>query len=82
MPSGGRIGGGAELTLSVKRFDAVGLIHEGAKVRVTVDSGGSVKVGQLDGGATVTWKRAATTDPAPKVETGDLRSGTKVTEEK
>jgi len=35
----------------------------------------------MDGGAKATVKKAAPDDPEPKIETGELRNGTKVTRE-
>ena len=79
---GGRIGGGATATLTAKTVDAKGIIDEGAKVSAILTSGGTIRVASMDGGAVVTYKRSAPADPAPLVETGDLRGGTRVVEAK
>jgi hypothetical protein len=82
LAEGGRIGGGATATLAAKTVDLKGTLNEGAKVRVTLTAPGSLRVAQMDGGATVTYKRSAPGDPEPKIVTGELRSGTRVTEDK
>jgi hypothetical protein len=82
LAEGGRIGGGATATLTAKTVDVKGMLNEGAKVHVTLTAPGSLRVAQMDGGATVLYKRSAPGDPEPKIVTGELRSGTRVTEEK
>jgi hypothetical protein len=82
LAEGGRIGGGTTVTVTAKAVESKGLINEGAKVNATLDSGGAIRVASLDGGASVTYRRAGAGDPKPKVETGELRSGTRVIEAK
>ena len=82
LAEGARIGGGASATFTAKTVEAKGMIDEGAKVFATLGSGGTLKIATMDGGASVTYKRSAPADPAPKVETGDLRGGTRVVEAK
>ncbi len=82
VAEGGRIGGGTTVTVTAKKVEAVGAINEGAKVNVTLTSGGVIRVATMDGGALVTYRRSGAGDPQPKVETGQLRGGTRVVEAK
>lgn len=82
VAEGGRIGGGTTVTLTAKKVEAIGAINEGAKVNVTLTSGGAIRIATMDGGAIVTYRRSGAGDPQPKVETGQLRGGTRVVEAK
>jgi hypothetical protein len=69
---------GCEVTVVAKRVEIGGLMTGGSKLLVTLTAGGSLKLGRMDDEATVIYKRSAPTDPAPTVETGELRGGAKV----
>lgn len=68
----------AEVTVTANRVEVNGLMTGEAKLVVTLTTGGSLKLGVMDGGATVIYKRATPTDPEPKFEPGVLRGGAKV----
>jgi hypothetical protein len=74
----GRLGGATEVTILAGRVEILGAANEGARVAVTLTSGGFLKVALMDGSATITCRKSAPTDPEPKIETGELRGGTKV----
>ena len=82
LAEGGRIGGGAIVTLNAKTFDSKGKIDEGARVHATLSAGGSMRIAAMDGGAVVIYRRAAPGDPEPILERGDLRGGTRIVEGK
>jgi hypothetical protein len=74
----GRVAGSALVTVTAKRLEANCPLSGGAKVNVTLTAAGSLKLKRAEEGATVTWKKAAATDPAPTIEKGELRGGAKV----
>lgn len=74
----GRFGGSAQVAITARRVVIDGLVNEGVQVGVTLTSGGYLRVAVMDGGARLTGKKAAATEPEPKIETGELRNGTKI----
>ncbi len=74
----GRVTGGATMTVTAKRLEVNCPLSGGAKVAVTLTAGGSLKLTRAEEGATVTYKKAAPTDPPPTIEKGDLHGGAKV----
>ena len=74
----GRVTGGATMTVTAKRLEVNCPLSGGAKVAVTLTAGGSLKLTRAEEGATVTYRRAAPTDPAPTIEKGELHGGAKV----
>jgi hypothetical protein len=82
LEKSGRCTGGSTVTITAKRFEAIGLLTGGTKVNITFTAGGSLKLTRAEEGATVTYKKNAPTDPAPVIEKGDVRGGAKVLEGK
>lgn len=74
----GRVTGGATMTVTAKRLEVNCPLSGGAKVAVTLTAGGSLKLARAEEGATVTYKKAAASDPPPTIEKGDLHGGAKV----
>ena len=74
----GRVTGGATMTVTAKRLEVSCPLSGGAKVNVTLTASGSLKLTRSEEGATVTYKKAAPTDPAPTIEKGELHGGAKV----
>ena len=74
----GRVTGGATMTVTAKRLEVNCPLSGGAKVAVTLTAGGSLKLTRAEEGATVTYRRAAPTDPPPTIEKGELHGGAKV----
>ncbi len=74
----GEVRGGAVLALTAKRVDAQALIGGGAKVGVTLTSGGSLRTRLMGEGATVEYKAACGNADKLTIETGELRGGAKV----
>lgn len=76
-----RLDGGSVVTATAKELTAVGHFIGGTKLNVTLTRGGALKLTVLDGGATVTYRKANSSDPAPTVDPGDVRGGAKVVAE-
>ena len=74
----GRVTGSATMTVTAKRLEVNCPLSGGAKVNVTLTASGSLKLTRSEEGATVTYKKAAPTDPAPTIEKGELHGGAKV----
>lgn len=74
----GRVTGSATMTMTAKRLEVNCPLSGGAKVNVTLTAGGSLKLTRSEEGATITYKKAAPTDPAPTIEKGELHGGAKV----
>jgi hypothetical protein len=70
--------GGTTMVITAKRADFRALLNGGTRVDVTLTSGGSLRTAKMDGGATVRYKPASTTDPVSTIETGELRGGATV----
>jgi|GEM_PF-3191097 len=73
-----RVTGGATVTITAKRMEAKGPLTGGAKVNITLNSGGLLKLTRLEEGAIVTYRKSAPNDPLPRVESGEIRGGAKV----
>lgn len=76
-----RLDGGSLVTATAKELTARGHALGGTKLNVTLTSGGALKLTVLDGGATVTYRKANSSDSAPTVDPGDVRGGAKVVAE-
>ena len=74
----GRVTGGATMTVTAKRLEVNCPLSGGAKVNVTLTAGGSLKLTRAEEGATVTYKKAAASDPPPTIAKGELHGGAKV----
>ncbi len=74
----GRVTGGATMTVTAKRLEVNCPLSGGAKVNVTLTAGGSLKLKRAEEGATLTYKKAAASDPPPTIAKGDLHGGAKV----
>ncbi len=74
----GRLDNGSEVTVTAKRLDIRGPMLGGTKLSATLTAGGSLKFALMDGGATITYRKAAATDPALVVEKGKIRGGAKL----
>ena len=81
LADSGLFAGGSTTKLTAKRFEAAGKLAGGAKLFVTLTAGGSIKIAAADEGATVTYKKAAASDPPLTVEKGAVRGGARVIEE-
>jgi hypothetical protein len=78
LANSGRFTGGSAVAVTAKRLTALGVLGGGSRVDVTITAGGSLKVTRAEEGATVRYKKAAAADPAPVIETGELRGGATV----
>ncbi|QJX00512.1 hypothetical protein [Frigoriglobus tundricola] len=78
MAATGRVTDTATVTATAKRFEANGPLSGNAKVRVTLSARGSLKLVRAEESATVSYKRAADTDPPPTIDKGELRGAAKV----
>lgn len=81
LASSGRLTGGAVTTVTAKRIDVAGKALGGAKLHATLTTGGSLKLATVDEGATVTYRKAAASDPPLTVEKGVVSGGAKVVEQ-
>ncbi|HEY1187813.1 MAG TPA: zinc ribbon domain-containing protein [Gemmata sp.] len=77
----GRLTGSAVATVTAKRVEVAGQMFGTAKLRTTLTAGGSLKLTTLEEGATVTYKKAAATDPPLVVDKGTVRGRAKVIEQ-
>lgn len=73
-----RVTGSSTVAITAKRVEAKGPLSGGARVNVTLNSGGLLKLTRLEEGATVTYRKSAPNDPPPNVEKGEIRGGAKV----
>lgn len=76
--SSGRLSGSAVVTATAKRFEVKCPMSGTARANVTLTAAGALKLGLLEDGATVTYKKAAATDPPPAIDRGDVRGAAKV----
>ena len=74
----GCLTGGALATVTAKRVVVAGWMSGGAKLNITLTTGGVLKLTRLQEGAIVTYRKAAVSDPALAVERGQLKGGAKV----
>ena len=74
----GRVTGHATVTATAKRLEVNGPLSGNAKVKATLSARGSLKWVRAEENATVSYKRAAETDPPPTIDKGELRGGAKV----
>ncbi len=74
----GRVSGSATITATAKRLVVNCPLSGGAKVNLTLTAGGSLKLIRSEDGATITYKKAAASDPPPTIEKGELHGGAKV----
>ncbi len=74
----GRVTGSATVTATAKRVEVNGPLSGSAKVKATLSARGSLKWVRAEENATVSYKRAAETDPPPTIDKGELRGGAKV----
>jgi hypothetical protein len=74
----GRVSGASVLTITAKRFEALGRIAGAARVNLVLSAGGSLKLTTMDERAVVTWRKALPSHPRPVVEKGELRGGASV----
>jgi hypothetical protein len=74
--------GEAAAVVAARRVDVGGGMNGGARLTATLDRGGSLRVGTLNSRAEVVYRRAAASDPAPAVETGQLLGDSRVIEGK
>jgi hypothetical protein len=78
LAGSGRLAGGSTIAVTAKRLEVLGKMLGGTKLSATLTTGGSLKLAAMDERATVTYRRAAPTDPPIAVEKGDIRGGAKV----
>ncbi|MBP3955594.1 hypothetical protein J8F10_09900 [Gemmata sp. G18] len=78
LESSGRLTGSATTVVTAKRLEIGGKMLGSAKVFATLTAGGLLKVTAADEGATVTYKKAADSDPPIAVEKGTIRGGAKI----
>ena len=69
---------GSLVELTAKRVDIQSLMNGGTRVEVTLTTGGSLRTGVMDGGATVRYRAAVGNQSELKIETGELRGGASV----
>jgi hypothetical protein len=74
----GRFTGRSTATITARRLEALGPLTGDTKVNVTFTRGGSLKLVRAEEGAILTYRKTAAGDPAPTVETGEVRDGAKV----
>jgi hypothetical protein len=74
----GRVSGGALVTVTAKRLEIKCPLSGNARANVTLTAPGALKLGLMEEGATVTYKKSAANDPAPTIEKGNIRGGAKV----
>lgn len=82
LAQSGRFTNGSTVTLTTKRFEALGLLTGSTKVNVTFTAGGALKLTRTEEGATVTYRKTGANEPAPVIDRGDVRGGAKVMEGK
>lgn len=74
----GRLSGGPLVTVTAERLEVKCPMSGNARVNVTLTAPGALKLGLMEEGATVTYKKAGANDPPPTVEKGLIRGGAKV----
>jgi hypothetical protein len=74
----GRMSGGPIVTVTAKRLEVKCPMSGAARVQLTLTTGGSLKLGLMEEGATVLYRKGLPNDPQPKVEKGEIRGGAKV----
>lgn len=78
----GRVAGGALITAAAKSLEVKCPISDGARINITFDAGGSLKLSRTEDGASVRYRRAKPGDPDPAIHFGALRDRATVLEEK
>jgi hypothetical protein len=74
----GRLSGCPVVTVTAKRLEVKCPMSGTARVNATLTAGGSLKLGLMEDGATVTYRKAAANDPLVTVEKGETRGSAKV----
>lgn len=78
LASSGRVTGNSVVAVTAKRVEAAGTVTGNARLHATLTAGGSLRLSTVEEGATVTYKKAAASDPPLAVEKGAVRGGAKV----
>jgi hypothetical protein len=78
----GRVANGAQITATAKRVEVKCPVSDGARLQVTLTSGGVLKLTRTEDGASVIYTKAAPNDPPPVIEPGLVRDRAKVVEGK
>jgi hypothetical protein len=78
----GRVASGAIITATAKTLEVKCPISDGARITITFDAVGSLKLSRTEDGASVRYRRAKPDDPDPAIHFGDLRDRATVLEEK
>jgi hypothetical protein len=78
LASSGRLTGSSVVAITAKRVEAAGGVTGNARLHATLTAGGSLRLTTVEEAATVTYRKAAATDPPPAVERGTVRGGAKV----
>ncbi|MBN9120836.1 MAG: hypothetical protein J0I06_17080, partial [Planctomycetes bacterium] len=74
----GRLSGGTLMAVTARRLAVKCPMSGNARANVTLTAGGTLKLGLMEDGATVAYKKAAPNDPPPTVERGVIRGGARV----
>jgi hypothetical protein len=74
----GRLSGCPVATVTAKRLEVKCPMSGTARISATLTAGGSLKLGLMEDGATVTYRKAAANDPPLTVEKGEMRGSAKV----
>jgi hypothetical protein len=82
LENSGRCTGGSTVTITAKRFEALGPLSGGTKVNLTLTAGGSLKFVRAEEGATVTYRKTGANEPPLVVDRGQLLGGARVQEGK
>ena len=78
LASSGRVTGRSVVAVTAKRVEAAGAVTGNARLQATLTAGGSLRLSAVEEGATVSYRKAAATDPPPAVDRGTVRGGAKV----